>query len=285
MKKFFRGILIIGIPVLIAYLFLVFLPQAFAGESIPSPVAFNVLGLTVRWYGLIIASAIVICYFVASKWFSKIDIKTEKSDGAILAIAVLGLIGARAAYVLQNLHYFGAHLNEVYQIWGGGLSIHGAIIGGLIGVLVGAKIYKIKFLELANIVAPQVLLGAAIGRWGNFFNEEIVGRPTNVRWKMYVLEENRPTQFAGSAFFHPVFLYESLLLFLAFGAYLLIRRKFGNGFGLIYTLIGYSVVRFIVQFWRYDHKAILLGLDLAQWVSIGLIIIGLILLFFYRPKK
>src|SRR5699024_2040548 len=99
---------------------------------------------------------------------------------------------------------------QIFAIWRGGIAIHGAIIGGTIATLIFARFNRIPFWQLADLVAPSVILGQAIGRWGNFFNSEAFGRPTNLPWKLYIPPESRPFKYIGEQYFHPTFLYESL---------------------------------------------------------------------------
>jgi len=274
MKKFWKYLFWAGLGALLLYLFASYLPRAFTGDLVPNPILLSISGLRIRWYGVLIAGGILTAYFISERELSKEKISPGQVDGIIFWVVLLGLISARIGFVIQNLSYFGTYPLQTLEIWTGGLAIHGAIIGGIIGLIVTSHRYKIPFLKIANAVSPQVLLAAAIGRYGNFFNQEIIGRPAAswIPWKMYVAEVYRPEQFMASKYFHPVFLYESLLLLILFALYyLVVKKKYDRNFGFIYAVGGYCSVRILVEFFRFDYHPIFLRLDLAQWVSIGLI--------------
>jgi phosphatidylglycerol:prolipoprotein diacylglycerol transferase len=131
-----------------------------------------------------------------------------------------------------------------------------------------------------------VLISGAIGRFGNFFNQEIIGRPTDFFAKMYIFDGYRPAGYEQYNFFHPVFLYESLLLAAFFCLYIFVfKRKFGEKFAIAYTLIAYSLSRIAVEPFRIDYKPLFAKLDLAQLVSIGIIAIGIAFYVWERKRK
>lgn len=287
MKKnlIWQGVLIaIGFALLL-YFLAVYVPQVFNGAITPNPVLIKIGSLSIRWYGVLIASGILVAYFLTIRQFKAEKIDTTIADNIILIVVLSGLIGARIGFVIQTPSFYLNHILEIFAVWDGGLSIHGAIITGLISLAICARTYKINFLKFANIISPQIMLAGAIGRWGNFFNQEIVGKPTtSIPWKMFVSPSNRLHGFENFSFFHPVFLYESILLASAYLVYLLIRKYVGNKYGLVYTLIVYSLIRIIVEFWRIDYKPILSFLDLSQIVSFGIILFGLGVLFSTKFK-
>ncbi|MCX6809611.1 MAG: prolipoprotein diacylglyceryl transferase [Candidatus Berkelbacteria bacterium] len=280
-RKFLKIIISLSVGIILFYFFVFVVPQAFRGKINLSPFILEFGIIKIRWYGFLIAFAILISYFISRKNFLKIHKnKGDDFDGAFLIIFILGLFGARIGFILQNIPYYSKNIIEIFKIWDGGLSIHGALIAGIIALFIAQKKYKINLFDFANSIAPQVLLSGAIGRFGNFFNQEIIGKPTdNVFWKMFIQPENRPIGFESSSFYHPVFLYESILLLLAYGVYLLLIKKFRNYLAFAYTLISYSVIRIIVEFWRIDYKPIFWKLDLAQLVSSAIIIITILFAF------
>ncbi|MDH4358965.1 MAG: prolipoprotein diacylglyceryl transferase [Candidatus Berkelbacteria bacterium] len=254
--------------------------------SSPGAIAFD-LGLwQIRWYGVLVAGAVLLSYFICARFLKKEGISSKQIDGSYLSVLVLGLIGARIGHVVQYLSYYFKDPVQMFEIWNGGLSIHGAIIGGALGLLLAQFVFKVRLMTLANAISPQVLLSVAIGRWGNFFNEEITGRPYDGLFKLYVSPASRPLGFEGFEYFRPVFFYESALLFLAYFLFLILRAKLGFKSGFVYTLIIYNAVRFFVQFWRMDYKPIFGPFDLAQTVSfaiiIGAVAIGVFTLTFRR---
>lgn len=238
------------------------------------PVAVRVGPLQVRWYGLLIALAFLPGWLLARPEMARLGLGADDlMDGLAMGIP-LALAGARLAFVGQNLDYFAAHPHAILRTWEGGLSIHGALAGVGLAVVLLARRTRVAAAGLADLAAPSLLLGQAIGRWGNFFNREVLGYPTAVPWKLYVPPELRPPAFAGEAFFHPAFLYESLLNLAAAGALVAWRRR-RRGWGEVAALylILYSANRFVVEFVRIGQPAAL-GLTLAQWVSLALALAG-----------
>jgi phosphatidylglycerol:prolipoprotein diacylglycerol transferase len=178
------------------------------------------LSVSIRWYGVLIASSMALGLWLATREAAR---RGESADDLLKAaeLALIGgLVGARLYYVLFNLDYYQTQpWWRIFAVWEGGLAIHGGLIGGLLtgGAYVWAK--GLPLLTYLDIVAPSLLLGQAIGRWGNFFNEEAFGGPTDLPWKLYISEPRRPPAFVDHQFFHPTFLYESLW---NFGAFLLL---------------------------------------------------------------
>jgi phosphatidylglycerol:prolipoprotein diacylglycerol transferase len=244
--------------------------------SSPGAIVFDLGFWQIRWYGILIASAILLSYFISSRWLRNAGFKESHVDGSFLLVVAFGLIGARAGSVLQLLTFFKHDWWGVFRVWDGGLSIHGAIIGGILAILAAQRIYKFNFLKFADAISPQVLLSVAIGRWGNFFNEEISGRPYSGFLKLFISPENRLSGFKNIAYYHPVFLYESVLLALSYALFLIMRARFGFKSGFFYTLIAYNAIRFFVEFWRIDYKPIVWRFDLAQIVSFGIILLGIV---------
>lgn len=276
MNKFLKGFLIGVLAFIVVYFLFIYMPTVFKGQIIPDPNFISIGTFTIKWYGFLVACAVSIAYFLADKEMVKNSVKASAAEAIPIYVILLGLIGARIGFVVQNIPYFSKHVLGIFALWDGGLSIHGAILGGMIGIWVAVSIYRESFLKVANSIAPTIFLAGAIGRLGNFFNQEIIGQPTQAPWKMYIAEQNRPAGYENFDFFHPVFLYESILFIFFYLMYLLLAKKYGNGFGFAYTLIFYSATRIIVEFWRIDYKPILGPFDLAQTVSFGIILIGLI---------
>lgn len=273
---FIKNLFLTVVSVLIIYFFVIFLPAAFRGVVSINPIMFSIGPLTMRWYGFLIALGIFLGYLISYLRAKDLKISPNSFDSIFVITVLSGVVGARIGHVIQLIPYYQAHPIEIFEIWNGGLSIHGAIIAGLLGLLISCYFYKVSFLKLANIVAPQLMLAGAIGRFGNFFNQEVLGRPTDLSWGMHVDELRRPIGYSNVGLFHPVFFYESILLFASFCVYLLLRRKIGDKLGLAYTLVFYSLARIIVEFWRLDYSPILWKFDLAQIVSFGIIIVGLV---------
>ena len=194
-----------------------------------------------------------------------------------------GLIGARLYYVIFNLDYYGLYPAKIFAVWEGGLAIHGGVIGGL---LVGGGYAWQQSLPLAtylDIVAPSMSLGQCIGRWGNFFNEEAFGTPTDVPWKLFISPAQRPLAFAHAEYFHPAFLYESLWNLGVFVVlYFFLRDRFAKAPGALFLVyLGlYSLGRFMTEGIRTDP--LMFGTirvaQVASLVGISLAVIGVPLL-------
>jgi len=275
------------VPIMFAFaLYLLFglLPAVFSGNTQLNPVFVTVGGLQIKWYGLLIACGILLAYLMSSKELKKDGFSESTSDSLILITVLSGVIGARLGFVLQSTQYYfsTAHYMEIFKIWDGGLSIHGALIVGALAIYIFCKSSKLNILTAANDIAPSVFLAGAIGRWGNFFNYEIIGKPTNIIWKMFVPAADRPIGFEAYSYFHPVFLYESLLLALALIIYLVFKKSLKQ-YAFAYTLVFYSLARIIVEFWRIDYKPIFSFLDFAQLISLFIIVLG-VGIYFYQKK-
>jgi phosphatidylglycerol:prolipoprotein diacylglycerol transferase len=229
------------------------------------------LSVSIRWYGVLIASSMALGLWLATREAAR---RGESADDLLKAaeLALIGgLVGARLYYVLFNLDYYQTQpWWRIFAVWEGGLAIHGGLIGGLLtgGAYVWAK--GLPLLTYLDIVAPSLLLGQAIGRWGNFFNEEAFGGPTDLPWKLYISEPRRPPAFVDHQFFHPTFLYESLWNFGAFLLlYFVLRRRLERGPGALFlAYLGlYSLGRFWVEGLRTD--SLMLGsMRVAQLVSV-----------------
>jgi phosphatidylglycerol:prolipoprotein diacylglycerol transferase len=253
------------------------LPLAFEFTS-PGPIAFEIGALSLRWYGLLIASAIILGTVLA-QYLAK-QRKIDPELVADLAIwLVLGAIPcARLYYVIFEWHRFQAMpWYKALAIWEGGIAIHGAIIGGTIAAIIFCRRHQISTWQMADVIMPSVILGQAIGRWGNFFNSEAFGAPTDLPWKLFIPIERRPPDLINEAYFHPTFLYESLwnlgvFAILMFAFWRLPKLRTGS-IALIYA-IAYSIGRFWIEGLRTDSLMIG-GLRTAQIISLVAISAGL----------
>jgi phosphatidylglycerol:prolipoprotein diacylglycerol transferase len=249
----------------------------------PGSVAFHFGTITVYWYGIMLAVA-----FLIGVAFTSIIAKKqgENPDNVMnLAIFLLfgAILGARFYYVIFNWDFYRMHLEEILMTWHGGLSIHGAIIGGFISGAVYTRINNLPLLKYADLVSYGLILGQAIGRWGNFFNAEAFGLPTNLPWKLYISQENRPEKYIDYQYFHPAFLYESLWNILVFCIlYFILRKKFEGNNGVIFFsyLILYSIGRIFIESIRIDSIFMIYGVSIAQIASFIFILTGISGLYF-----
>lgn len=244
--------------------------------------ALLVLGtFTVYWYGVCIAAAIAAALLVSQRFIRRRGYRIDIYDAAIWIVPA-ALIGARLVHVfIFQWAYYADHPDEIIKIWEGGIAIQGALAGGLVALAAYARRKKILLWALMDAVSIALPLGQAIGRWGNFFNQELYGRPTNLPWGLYISEENRIFGFEAFNFFHPTFLYESLLSVALFiFLYFFFKKTSTPGRLTGVYLIGYGVIRFVVDFARIDPMPVSMGLRYSQWLSVVLIGAG-VALFFY----
>ena len=247
----------------------------------PNPILLDLGFITVRWYGFFIALALLVGIWLAIKIAKENNINSDDIYSLALYGAIFGIIGARMYEVFFiNWYYYQENLINIFAIWHGGLAIHGVIIAGLVTLIIFGKIKKIPFLVLADLAVILLPLGQAIGRWGNYFNQELFGWPTSLPWGIPIDLINRPSSFINQQYFHPVFLYESILNLILFLILFLVYKKIklGRGILLAIYLIGYGLIRFLMEFVRIDLTPIYWVLRFPQWVSIGMMILGSLIL-------
>ena len=197
----------------------------------PSDIAFSLFGLPVYWYGITMATAIFVSMICGNVLYNKVNFDFTKDVILEYApiIIILGILGARLYFCSLNGNYYFSHPLEILDIRQGGLSIHGAIIGGVAGMMFAACRVNVPLLNIMDSMACATILGQAVGRWGNYFNSEAYGIPVQGQaWGLFIPETRRVSQFADFSLFHPTFLYESVLDFCAFFILLFILLKWGR---------------------------------------------------------
>ena len=278
----------------------------------PGDTFLNLGFLTIRWYGLLISISVVIGLFISKKLAKSRNINPQYISDILPSLIISSIIGARAYYVIFEWRQYSGNnfftsfdiFNNVIKIpsllaiWQGGIAIHGGLIGGFLCILFFCKSKNIHLKTFIDILIPSIILGQSIGRWGNFFNNEAFGIPTDLPWKLFIPIQNRPIEFINYQFFHPTFIYESLWNFLIFILLIIIFYQLNNkslvrpGFISCLYLIGYSFGRFWIEGLRIDPLCIGGippfcdgGLRMAQFISIFLFSSGLIGIFFLRLKS
>ncbi len=278
----------------------------------PGDTFLNLGFLTIRWYGLLISISVVIGLFISKKLAKSRNINPQYISDILPSLIISSIIGARAYYVIFEWRQYSGNnfftsfdlFNDVIQIpsflaiWQGGIAIHGGLIGGFLCILFFCKSKNIHLKTFIDILIPSITIGQSIGRWGNFFNNEAFGIPTDLPWKLFIPIQNRPIEFINYQFFHPTFIYESLWNFLIFIFLITIFYQQNNknsvrpGFISCLYLIGYSFGRFWIEGLRIDPLCIGGippfcdgGLRMAQFISIFLFSSGLIGIFFLRLKS
>jgi phosphatidylglycerol---prolipoprotein diacylglyceryl transferase len=225
--------------------------------SPPSPVIFEIGPFALRYYGLCIALGIAVATWVAARELVRKGYESTLALDALFLVVPLGFIGARLYHVITDYElYARAPFPGVFEVWNGGLGIYGAVIGGFLGLLIFAYFRGINPLILADAIAPGLVFAQAIGRWGNYFNQELFGRPSDLPWAIEIAPENRPPGFKDAETFHPTFLYESIWDVLVGFVLLFVARRFApslkNGdIALLYVCL-YSIGRFFVETLRID---------------------------------
>ncbi|MCL5667258.1 MAG: prolipoprotein diacylglyceryl transferase [Patescibacteria group bacterium] len=226
---------------------------AFSGRLV-LPQYFFLGPLEIHYYGITMAAAVAAAFYLAISRAEKYGIGKNQAEDLLLWLVIGGFLGARLYHVFSDLPYYWQHPIQIFQVWKGGLSIYGALIGGIAVLLVLRKIFNLKF-KISNLLdwlAPSLLLGQIIGRLGNFFNYEAFGYPTNLPWKMFVPAAFRPENYGNFSYFHPWFLYEitgNILIL----AYLLKFQKKTRPGGLFFSyLLLYNMLRFFLEFLRID---------------------------------
>lgn len=258
----------------------------------PDPVMFTIGAFSVRWYGFLIASAVLIGVSLSQYLAKKRGINPDLLGDLAIWLIVAAIPCARLYYVLFQWQNYAQRPEDIIAIWKGGIAIHGAILGGTLATVIFARLNKISLWQLTDLVVPSLILGQAIGRWGNFFNSEAFGAPTDLPWKLYIPPERRPLDYLNVEYFHPTFLYESiwnilvfiLLLYLFFWG-LRHRDRLKVGTLTFVYMIAYSLGRVWIEGLRTD--SLMLGsVRIAQLVSISFILLGIGgLIWLYRLKR
>ena len=240
----------------------------------PGSIAIKFGPIAIRWYGILIAVGVLLGTVLAIREAARRGENPDTLLNILVVSVISALVGSRVYYVLFNWDYYSQNLLKVFTIWEGGLAIHGGLAGG---ILVGGIILKVKGLSVwkhLDIVAPSLILGQAIGRWGNFFNQEAFGVPTDLPWKLYIDPQHRPPQYMDYSYFHPTFLYESVWdFFVFFILFKVLRRRLDRFHGTLFLsyLALYSIGRFFTEWLRTD--SLMLGpYRVAQLVSVALVI-------------
>ncbi|WP_041081440.1 prolipoprotein diacylglyceryl transferase [Thermotoga profunda] len=273
--------------IVISILCSIFLIQVFRGELILSSAILKFGRFELRYYSVLILFGIAISYYLARKSAKRENIILDQLDELIFYAVIFGILGARLFYVIFNWRYYQRNPIEILMLWHGGLAIQGAVVFAIVTFAFYTKLKKkISFstFQILDLGAAYLPLGQAIGRWGNLFNYEAFGAPTNLPWKMYVPAKFRPFGYSQFEYFHPTFLYECLWDLFVFFILTQFMKKYRKNFGEVFSLYLclYSLGRICIEKLRLD--SLYLGnLRTAQLFSALMILIGFGL-FLYRRR-
>ena len=253
-----------------------------------NPIAFEIGGLQVRWYGIIIAFGIYLATTLADREATRKGYRKDFIIDLVFWAVPLGFVGARLYYILFEWQYYLANPAEIIQIWHGGIAIYGGVIAGAATVYWFTKKEKVSFALLLDILAPVVLLAQSIGRWGNFTNQEAHGEVTTraflegLHLPNFIIEQMH----INGAYYQPTFLYESLWSFVGVLILFYLRRRKGVKVGEIAAgyLIWYSFGRFFIEGMRTDSLWMFNVIRISQLVSIVLFLLGIGLIIVRRRR-
>jgi phosphatidylglycerol---prolipoprotein diacylglyceryl transferase len=251
-----------------------------------NPVALSLGGLQIHWYGVIIGAAIALGLFLAVRESERRGLDKEVFADLMLWAIPIAIISARIYYVIFEWEYYSQNPGDIIAIWNGGIAIHGALIGSIITAYVFTKKKNLSFWQIADIAAPSLILAQAIGRWGNFMNQEAHGGEVtrafleNLHLPQFIIDQ----MYINGAYYHPTFLYESLWNLVGFAILMILRRvNLRRGELFLAYIVYYSIGRFFIEGLRTD--SLMVGdLRMAQLISIAGIVIAIIVLVYRRIK-
>lgn len=272
-------------------------------------------------YGLLIALSLFLAYLICYFRRKKYALKEQDLDTLFLWVVPFGVVGARLYHVFDKWSFYQNNFWEIFAVWNGGLGIYGAMGGGFLGILIynfKFKIPNFRFIQKTNtqnmlstldFIAPALLLGQSVGRWGNYFNHEVFGGPTNLPWKWFIPENLRPEYWRQFSYFHPTFAYESLWCGIGFLIIIFVEKNFAllgkfifcgvkndsskinlsapqNYPGLLsaFYLIWYGVGRFFLEFLRFD-TARFMSINVAQVISMIMVALGVIFITLFITRR
>lgn len=251
------------------------------------PIAFQLGPISVHWYGVIIGLGIALGMYMVIRESKRQGLHPDTFIDLLVWAIPIAIISARIYYVaFEWNNYYADHPEDIIKIWNGGIAIHGALIGSVLTTIIFAKIKGLSFWKLTDIAAPSLIVGQAIGRWGNFINQEAHGREVsrqfleNLHLPRFIIDQ----MYIDGAYYHPTFLYESLWNVVVLILLLIIRRKVKSlrrGELFLTYVIGYSIGRFFVEGMRTD--SLMLGdFRFAQVISVAMIVAAIVTIIYRR---
>lgn len=248
------------------------------------PVAFSFGTFEVRWYGILIATGIILAFLLVQKEMVKRKMHPDFLTDMLIWAVPISIISARIYYVIFSWDFYKDHPGDIIKIWEGGIAIHGALIGAIITAVIFTRKRGVSFWKVADITAPGLLIGQIIGRWGNFMNQEAHGGPVSQSFleNTIIPDWIMDQMTIEGVTYHPTFLYESMWNLVGLAIILLLRRvNLKRGEIFVFYIIWYSVGRFFIEGMRTD-SLYGGGLRAAQVVSIAGVLIALGILIYRR---
>jgi phosphatidylglycerol:prolipoprotein diacylglycerol transferase len=269
------------------------------------PSGFFIGPLEIRFYGIIIVSGAVLGGWLAAREAERRGHNPDIIWDMLIYLMIGGILGGRLWHVftpspdvmvrdvatgqLVNPYFAGGtiHILDILAIWKGGMGIPGAVIAGALVLYFYARAHQLNFAEWTDIIAPSLALGQAVGRWGNYFNQELYGAPTNLPWKIYIDPAHRLAGFTDAAYYHPLFLYESLWNFGNMFLLIWISRRYAGrlktGDIFLVYLIVYPVGRFLLEFLRLNSSMVA-GININQTIM-GVVALCSAGFLYFRHRK
>lgn len=249
--------------------------------------SFSVFGLEIHWYGVIICIGMLLCIILGLRFCKKYKLNSEQILDYVICAVPSAIVGARLYYVIFSWDSYKDSPIDIFKIWNGGLAIYGGIIGAVLAIFIVSRIKKDNFLHLLDFGIPYIMLGQAIGRWGNFINQEAYGGATDLFWGMTgsIIERDM----GEGVLVHPTFLYESLWCFAGFAFLVYFRLKKQKAYGEITALYMciYGIERAFVEQLRMDSLMISIGsaeFRVSQLLSLALVVVGIALFIDSRKR-
>jgi len=259
--------------------------NVFGGQILVNPLALAIGSWSIYWYGIFFALSFIFGFLVIFKESQRTNKNIDQIITILFWTIIFGFLGARLVFAILNWSFYATNPIQILNIWQGGLSIYGAIFTGSAFILIYSAVKKISSKSILDTFTLALIIGQAVGRWGNLFSQEYFGKPSE--WlKVYIAPINRPWEYRNYSFFQPLFFYESIFCLILFVALVILKKtkKIQTGFAFLYYLLFYSAFRFGIEFLALDPK-IFWKLDLAQIASAVVFLISLIAIIYRCHAK
>ncbi len=257
----------------------------------PERIIMNIGPLVIYWYGVLIVAGIITGLVVALRLGKTYFIKEKDMIDLAFWLVLAGVAGARIYHVMIEFEYYFYRPMEIFKLWQGGLAIHGALITDIIILLIFCRTRRVGFWVMASILAPAVAIGQAVGRWGNYFNQELYGKPTSLPWGIPISTDMRLPGYESSSYFHPTFIYESVgSILIFFGLLLLHKHMIKHGKNMYAEIVlaytgAYSLLRLITESLRVDETANIINMRLPQFISLLGVLISVVGIMYIIAQK